>query len=372
MSAHHVEASTTDDDLHDLVAFSRELTTKHQASTGAYPAAPSYAVYQYCWLRDGSFIAEGLSRHGEVESAQGFHLWCARTITARREVIEDIVERLARGDQVPHEELLPTRYTVEGTDGTDEWWDFQTDGYGTWMWALATHLRRHGGDPQPYRAAVALTARYLSEVWQQPCYDWWEEHPGDRHVSTLGSIDAGLRAALEFGLLDEDDADRVVRARRELHQLMAAHGRPAGHLVKSLGGSEVDGSLLALIAPFEVVDGAIAQATLAAVERDLVRRHGVYRYQGDTFYGGGRWPVLAAFHGLALVTEGRHREACEALKWIASTASPAGYLPEQVGDPLLHPQRHLEWVRRWGPVASPLLWSHGMYLVLADELELRS
>ena len=29
-----------------------------------------------------------------------------------------------------------------------------------------------------------------------------------------------------------------------------------------------------------------------------------------------------------------------------------------------------EWVARWGAVASPLLWSHGMYLILADELGL--
>ena len=35
---------------------------------------------------------------------------------------------------------------------------------------------------------------------------------------------------------------------------------------------------------------------------------------------------------------------------------------------LLHPGSRDEWVARWGPVASPLLWSHGMYLILADEL----
>jgi hypothetical protein len=35
---------------------------------------------------------------------------------------------------------------------------------------------------------------------------------------------------------------------------------------------------------------------------------------------------------------------------------------------LLHPGSRNEWVARWGTVASPLLWSHGMYLILADEL----
>jgi hypothetical protein len=27
------------------------------------------------------------------------------------------------------------------------------------------------------------------------------------------------------------------------------------------------------------------------------------------------------------------------------------------------------WQRKWGPVATPLLWSHAMYLVLVDAIE---
>ena len=27
-----------------------------------------------------------------------------------------------------------------------------------------------------------------------------------------------------------------------------------------------------------------------------------------------------------------------------------------------------EWTKRWGPVATPLLWSHAMYVTLATEL----
>jgi isomaltose glucohydrolase len=45
-----------------------------------------------------------------------------------------------------------------------------------------------------------------------------------------------------------------------------------------------------------------------------------------------------------------------------------GDLPEQVDHHLLHPDSRAEWIARWGSVASPLLWSHGMYLILADEL----
>jgi GH15 family glucan-1,4-alpha-glucosidase len=47
----------------------------------------------------------------------------------------------------------------------------------------------------------------------------------------------------------------------------------------------------------------------------------------------------------------------------------AGLLPEQVTDHPLDARFVDEWTERWGPVATPLLWSHAMYITLADELE---
>jgi isomaltose glucohydrolase len=160
-------------------------------------------------------------------------------------------------------------------------------------------------------------------------------------------------------------------AAREIRETIRRDGIRAGHAVKWLGSTAVDGSLFACVAPFQVFDEAVSHATVAAVERDLVVDGGVYRYRDDTFYGGGRWPVLAAFHGLALVSSGRSAAAFDALGWIASTATSEGYLPEQVG-PRLHVARQAEWVDRWGTIATPLLWSHGMFLILADELEIHS
>ena len=55
-------------------------------------------------------------------------------------------------------------------------------------------------------------------------------------------------------------------------------------------------------------------------------------------------------------------------RWTGEIAT--GELPEQVPDHLLHPDDQETWIGRWGPVATPLLWSHGMYLILADELGL--
>lgn len=358
-------------DLRELVKTSCQLALRYQAASGAFPASPTFAVYKFCWFRDGSFTAEGLSRQGHRDAAEAFHSWCARLLRDRAAQVEEIAECTSSGRQVPAELLLPARFTLDGHDSHEPWWDFQLDGFGTWLWALAAHLNRHGRDAAAYREAVAIAVRYLTCLWEQPCYDWWEEHAEQRHISTLASIEAGLSAALSLGVLDDELAATAGEVIAGLRATVVARGQRDGHLVKWLGSTDVDGSLLACLAPFATIGGAAWHTTLAAVERDLVSNHGVYRFLDDTFYGGGRWPVLAGFLGLAYVRAGRVPDARAVLSWIASTANDDGELPEQVG-PLLHAEREAEWIERWGSVATPLLWSHGMYLMLADAVGVRA
>ncbi|WP_283134565.1 glycoside hydrolase family 15 protein [Rhizohabitans arisaemae] len=391
-------------ELARLVSRSVDVIKSHQSPSGAYPASPDFSAYRgYSWLRDGAFIAEGMSRSGDAAGAGAFHTWCARVIGARAGRVESLVERAARGEAVPAEEMLPTRFTLDGADGADDWWNHQLDGYGTWLWALDRHLNRHGADLPDAVGAARIAARYLTAFWRQPCYDWWEEHLDRRHVSTLGAIHAGLRAAIRLGAAGDEARTAVAGIER----LIAAEGvaggpvdglgpsgpvppeegtapgaatgarpgeaGPVRHLTKWLGTDAVDASLLACVEPFGLVaaDHPIGVATVTEVERRLARDGGVHRYLADTFYGGGRWILLAGFLGWNHARAGRPGDALRYLRWMAGQATPAGELPEQVSGVLLAPDRHAEWVKRWGTVATPLLWSHGMYLILADELGIR-
>ncbi|GGR11700.1 hypothetical protein GCM10010196_00070 [Agromyces mediolanus] len=112
----------------------------------------------------------------------------------------------------------------------------------------------------------------------------------------------------------------------------------------------------------------LGRATIERLERELTVGDGVHRYLDDTFYGGGQWPLLSCFLGIAHARAGELARARELLAWAASTADADGAMPEQVGQHLLAPERVAEWVERWGPVARPLLWSHAMLLRLAVEL----
>lgn len=365
-----------------LATRSHEVITSHQVSTGAYPASPTFSAYQgYSWYRDGAFIAEGISRWGDTASANAFHDWAAKVLTDRRELIGDLRAAHARGETPPADQLLPCRFTLDGHEGTDPWWNFQTDGYGTWLWALATHVTRHGIDPAPWRAGATLAAQYLMSFWSLPCFDWWEEHDEHRHTSTLGAIYGGLRAAVGANLLEPGLADDVLATAEQVRERVLAEGLTAGrapdqdapHLAKWFGAGTVDASLASCVVPFGLLEvgSPMAAATLDAISADLDVDGGVYRFRADVFYGGGRWLLLSCLLGWNRAAHGDHNAALRHLRWAAAQADDTtGEMPEQVDGNLLAPEHRQEWLDRWGPVAKPLLWSHGMFLILADELGL--
>lgn len=349
------------------------VITTLQDPGGAYPASPDFSAYRgYCWFRDGAFIADGVSAVGGHDSASRFFDWCARVVERYEGVIVTATRAADRGEPLPDDEMLPARFTLDGGMGTADWWDFQLDGYGTWLWAAAEHVLRHGLDAGRWRGAAALCVDYVISSWQRPCYDWWEEHADQVHVSTLGCLAAGLRGAASAGLVDGHRAGRARATADHIVEFIEQKGVVDGHLVKWIGDDAVDGSLTALVGPLRVFDpgSELARRTVATVEEQLSTDGGVYRFRADTFYGGGRWPLLTCFLGLAKAVQDDRVGARRCLEWAASTATAEGYLPEQVGGRLLAPPYRQEWLDRWGPVATPLLWSHAMVLRLAAELGL--
>lgn len=284
--------------LADLRRASVATILAGQSASGGYVACPSFPPYGFSWLRDGSFIADAMSRVGEVESAEAFFGWVARIVEA------------GLGYEA--------RYTLDGRRDESEWPHRQHDGWGLFLWAVREHAARHGGGEQ-WRDAVRATADHLERVREQPCVDWWEEREGV-HAATLACIAAGLG----------DDLD-----------LSPAQER-------------LDASLLVL--PF-LGFGSVDVTPLVSPGG------GVHRHLDDVYYGGGEWLLLTAMRGLAEPDQGE-----AALEWIAAHAAPDGGLPEQSQDHLLHPESYGEWVAKWGPPPSPLLWSHAMFLTLDHAL----
>ena len=159
--------------------------------------------------------------------------------------------------------------------------------------------------------------RYLAATGTGTCRDWWEENRDETHVTTLAGVAAGLRAAVRMGTLPAPLAARAVEVAERCASLIRTEGVRDGHLVKWLGGTEVDASLLAVAAVYDVLplDDPLVTATVAAIEARLVDG-GVHRYEADTFYGGGQWPVLAALLAWHHSRAGNVERAAALLDWV--------------------------------------------------------
>jgi len=259
--------------------------------------------------------------------------------------------------------MLPARFTLDGRmeDADDEPWpNFQIDGYGVWLWALEEHLNGTALTTDQ-TATVELVARYLAATWRLRCYSCWEELQGGEHTSTLGAAFAGLTTAARL----LDDARWEIEA-TNIRDALLERFIVDGRFGRGPDDQRVDGSLTWLSVPFGVLppDDSRIVSTIATIKRDLVGPSGgVYRYLGDTYYGGGEWLLLASSLAWHDTVAGDSGDADQLRRWVRAQATAVRDLPEQVTDHAQDPAMVDPWIERWGPVANPLLWSHAMYLI---------
>ena len=342
----------------------------HQSENGAFVASPDFAQYDFCWLRDASFIAYALDLAGEHDAASRYHGWVDRTIGSQGigPAIEAAIEKHCAGEPLVPGDMPPARFSLTGERVADDWPNFQIDGYGTWLWSLNEHLRLSEAESltPALQTTVERTARYLSTFAFAPCFDVWEENGGEIHSSTLASVIGGLTAASAL-LADPRFDDRAAEVRSYLEH----HTPKAGQIVKSNARSEVDASALWLGAPFNVfaADDPRLLATVAEIEDKLVDDNGgVRRYAADTYFGGGSWPVLTCSLGWHYSRAGRLDDADHCLDWTRAHIDGEGRLGEQFGGEGRDREHYDEWVQRWGHPARDLLWSHAMHVVLSTHI----
>lgn len=350
----------------DLRQHSIAVIRHGQAETGAYIASPNFKTYHYSWLRDGAFIAYGMDRAGQHDSALAFHRWVDRIVCGVAHKVDALEAKAAAGQPIHDSEWLHCRYTLDGQEGVDDWGNFQLDGYGTWLWALCEHVRMTGRPAllEEFRTSIDVVVRYLSRFWDRPCYDSWEEHGSDVHPSTLACLYGGLRAINAHRGLPA-----IAAVCEQIRAYVLEHFVHHGRLTKFADGRSVDANLLWVAIPFGLLapDHPVMQATVAELELRCVTG-GVHRYPEDTYYGGGEWLLLTAWLGWYYADTGRMDQARELLRWIEAQADQQGDMAEQINVLVNDPGMIQPWIEKWGPVAKPLLWSHAMYLVLREEV----
>lgn len=346
-----------------------EIILENQSQNGAYIASPKFETYNYCWLRDGSYIAYSMDVIGKNESAKKFYSWVNNVIKKYAFKVDNIIGKLDKGEMLGPKDFLYARYTLDGSDEKEEGWgNFQLDGYGTWLWGLANHIKLTGSTNliKEYEESINATIRYISNLWHYPNYDIWEENCDKIHTSTLACLCGGLNAINNY--INDISIENLSN---KIKTYILSNCIVNNHFVKYIGSTEVDSSLTWLGIPFNVVgiNDEVFKNTMDKIEKDLVHNGGTHRYKKDTYYGGGEWILLSSWMGWYYYKIGDIKKATEFKKWVEEQADEYGNLPEQVCNHVNEDTFYPYWVDKWGEVASPLLWSHAMYLILNSSVK---
>lgn len=355
--------------MKDIFEKSIEVILKNQSQNGAYIASPEFDTYNYCWLRDGSYIAYSMDIIGRHESAKKFYFWVNDVIKKYTFKVENIISKLDKGEMLDPKDFLYARYTLDGLDEKEEGWgNFQLDGYGTWLWGLANHIELTGSTHLviDFKESIDATIKYISNLWYYPNYDIWEENRDKIHTSTLACLCGGLVAINKY--INDTSIENLAN---KIKTYALTNCIVNDHFVKYVGSTEVDSSLSWLAVPFNVVDlnDEVFKNTMKKIEKDLLHDGGAHRYKKDTYYGGGEWLLLSSWIGWYYSKIGNTKKANELKQWVENQADENGNLPEQVCNHVNDETFYSHWVDKWGEVASPLLWSHAMYLILSSSLQ---
>lgn len=352
--------------MSDLHQRSIEVILEYQSDSGAYPASPNFPTYRYSWYRDGAFIAYSMNLSGEHASAARFHNWAADNINKRADIVKRAVNKAQQNIPLAPDDILHTRYSVDGNAADEDWPNFQLDGFGTWLWALGEHQRlSHMAFSGELLDAAQLVANYIAALWNRPCYDCWEEFPEQVHPYSIAAIYAGLLAHAKMNAADHQPILDNIR------KFLGDYAVVNGHFAKYIGSSIVDASLLGLALPYGVfeLNDPLIVATVAKIESTLRRGGGIHRYEEDSYYGGGEWVLLSAWLGWYYAEVGKSSEAETIKKWVEAQADNEGNLVEQIPASLNDESFYAPWRERWGDIAKPLLWSHAKYIILLNAIE---
>jgi len=337
-------------------------------------------TYSYIWPRDAALVANALDLAGYPMAPQRFYEFAAR-----------VIEK---------EGYLLHKYNPDGTlasswhpwfDGEGPQLPIQEDETALVIWALWQHfvLYRDIEFIKPlYRGLIKRAADFMVSYRDEksglpsPSYDLWEERRGVL-TYTVGAVFGGLTAASLFcNVLGETDKAELYRkTAAEIRDAASRHlwREDLGRFCRMMNNpkkepvevdTRCDASLWGLFAfGMYTPDDPRVQATMDALHQKLwipSSVGGMARYEEDDYYRASReltgnpWFVSTLWFADYLIRKAAAVEDLQEperiLEWVVQHALPSGVLPEQIhpltGEPLS---------------VSPLTWSHGTFVSVAQE-----
>lgn len=325
--------------------------------TGAIIAAATFGLpetpggernwdYRYTWIRDASFTVYAFMRLGFTEEANGFMRWlrgrvgecCAEPlklnimygIDGRTELAETTLDHLSG-----HGGARPVRI---GNGAVDQ---VQLDIYGELLDAV--YLTNKYGEAISHEGwqHVTQVVNHVCDIWEQADVGIWEMR-GEKHhflhsrLMCWVALDRAIRLASKRSL--PAPFAQWNDTRQAIHSDIWANffNAERGHFVQYKGGTALDGSMLLMpLVRFIGATDPAWLATLAAIEKTLVRDGMVYRYRNEDSGMDGLQGTEGAFAACSfwyvecLARAGQVEKAHQEFEQLLRYANPLGLYAEE-------------------------------------------
>lgn len=321
--------------------------------TGGIIAAPTTSLpedeggernwdYRFVWLRDAALTLEALMLHGYGSEAAEWRTWLLRAIAGDPADVQ-IMYGIGGERRMPETSLTslpgyrgasPVRI---GNGAALQW---QGDIFGEVMLALE-RAREIGEEDDRFSWSLQVALlEYLEGAWTRPDNGIWEIRGPERifthsRIMIWAAFDCGIRAARKYG--HEAPVERWEAVRDRIREEVESRGVSAetGGFTQHYDTTEVDASLLTIPGTgFVAPDDPRMLATVAQIERDLLRDGLLLRYRTETGVdglSGDEHPFLACSFWLVrqYAETGRVEEAEALLDRLVALSNDVGLLSEE-------------------------------------------
>lgn len=321
--------------------------------------------YSYCWPRDAVSITKAFDMLGMEKATEKFYKnFCKNTQNKNG--------------------MWEQRFYTDGT--LAPCWGYQIDEtasvvYGVYEHYLLTKDEKFVKDNlKMCEKAVHFLEKYVEDVLTGKnkfsySYDIWEESESI-HAYSLAAIFSAFEAILAMyeivkPMYTENrlKLEQIAKADRRLSKtlidikdyiLKNMYDNERKTFVRSLKDKKMDISLLGLVYPFKMFKPTEKKIENTVERMNMTLRTytgGYLRYEGDNYINGNPWVIATLWLANYYLDKGEKAEAKKCLDFVVKTATPHGFLAEQIDNSSLKPA----WVIGLG-------WSHAMFVITLERL----
>jgi len=321
--------------------------------------------YSYCWPRDAVSITKAFDLLGMEKATEKFYKnFCKNTQNK--------------------DGMWEQRFYTDGT--LAPCWGYQIDEtasvvYGAYEHYLLTKDEKFVKDNlKMCEKAVHFLEKYVEDVLTDGkkfsySYDIWEESESI-HTYSLAAIFSAFEAILKMYEIVKPmyaenrlKLEQIAKANRRLDKTLRdikeyilnnLYDNERKTFVRNIKDKKMDISLLGLVYPFKIFKPTEKKIENTVERMNMTLRTytgGYLRYEGDNYINGNPWVISTLWLANYYLDKGQKSEAKKCLEFVVKTATPHGYLAEQIDNATMQPA----WVIGLG-------WSHALFVITLERL----